>query len=143
MASVDVLTPSPEGGGAIDVTRLSTFLLVGEDVISSLAGITEDYITSVLRAIDDRAREYEDLRADKLRIEVELEQSVRTTDNKVKGMKKQLDASLVETQELKSKLENSETARKAVETELENYKSSRAIVDEEVHTLRTRVQSLE
>ena len=167
MASVDVLTPSPGGGGAIDITRLSTFLLVGEDVISSLAGITEDYITSVLRAIDDRAREYEDLRADKLRIEVELEQSVRTADNKVKGMKKQLDASLAETQELRSRLENSglfaplsellmhiwvtyaqfllplETARKAVETELGNYKSSRATVDEEVHTLRTRVQSLE
>lgn len=107
MASVDVLTPSPGGGGAIDITRLSTFLLVGEDVISSLAGITEDYITSVLRAIDDRAREYEDLRADKLRIEVELEQSVRTADNKVKGMKKQLDASLAETQELRSRLENS------------------------------------
>lgn len=107
MASADVLTPSPGGGGAIDISRLSHFLLLPEDVVSSLAGIAEDYVTSVLRAIDDKAKEHHDLQADRLRIEVELEQSVRTADNKVKGMKKQLDASLLETQDLRTKLTNS------------------------------------
>lgn len=106
MASVDVLSSSP-GGGAIDVSRLSNFLSLPEDVISSFAGITGDYVTSVLRAIDNKSREHDNLRADALRIEVELEQAVRTADNRVKAMKTQLDSSLAETQDLRSKLNTS------------------------------------
>lgn len=106
MASADALSPSP-GGGTIDVSRLSRFLSLPEDIISSLAGITEHYVTSVLRAIDEKSREHVNLRADTLRIEVELEQAVRTADNRVKAMKTQLDSSLAETQDLRVKLNTS------------------------------------
>lgn len=103
MASADVLSPSP-GDGAIDVSRLSHFLSLPEDVISALTGITEGSVASVLRAIDEKSKEHDNLRADTLRIEVELEQAVRTADNRVKAMKTQLDSSLAETQDLRAKL---------------------------------------
>lgn len=106
MASADVLSLS-SGGGAIDVFRLSNFLSLPEDVISTLADITEDYVTLVLGAIDRKSREHDNLRADTLRVEVELEQAVRTADNRVKAMKTQLDSSLAETQDLRSKLNTS------------------------------------
>lgn len=106
MASADVLFPSP-GCEVIDVSRLSNFLSLPEDAISALAGITEDYVTLVLRAIDRKSREHDNLRADTLRVEVELEQAVRTADNRVKAMKTQLDSSLAETQDLRSKLNTS------------------------------------
>lgn len=103
MASADVLSPSP-GGGAIDVSRLANFLSLPEDVVSSFASNTEDYITSVLRSLDEKSRQHDNLRADALRIEVELEQAVRTADSRVKAMKTQLDSSLAETQDLRVKL---------------------------------------
>lgn len=106
MASADVLFPSP-GCEEIDVSRLSKFLSLPEDAISSLAGITEDYVTLVLRAVDRKSREHDSFRADTLRVEVELEQAVRTADNRVKAMKTQLDSSLAETQDLRSKLNTS------------------------------------
>ena len=53
-----------------------------------------------------KANEFDNLRADKLRVEVELEQSVRTADSRVKSMKGQLDSALVETQELRAKVSN-------------------------------------
>ena len=58
---------------------------------------------NVQTAATTKANEFDELRAEKLRIEVELEQSVRTADSRVKSMKGQLDEALRETQELRKR----------------------------------------
>jgi len=98
MASADVQT-----AGGIDRHRIATFLSIPDTDIASLEKITEAYVASILQSIAVKANEFEELRADKLRIEVELEQSVRTADSRVKGMKGQLDEALRETQELRKR----------------------------------------
>jgi nucleoprotein TPR len=89
----------------VDPYRLSTFLSVPESDITSLASISQPYVTSILEAIARKANEFDELRADKLRLEVELEQAVRTADSRVRSMKGQLDEALKETQELRAKVE--------------------------------------
>jgi len=91
------------GGVQLDAARLATFLSVSSEDIRSLASITEAYIASILQAVVAKANEFDELKADKLRVEVELEQSVRTADSRVKSMKGQLDLALAETQELRMK----------------------------------------
>jgi nucleoprotein TPR len=100
MASAEVLMA---GGVQLNPARLATFLSVSDEDIRSLASITEAYIASILQAVVAKANEFDELKADKLRVEVELEQSVRTADSRVKSMKGQLDLALAETQELRIK----------------------------------------
>jgi len=97
MASADVINQ-------FDIPRLSSFLSVSQDSFSQFAAAAGDYVTVILTSITIKAKEYDELRADKMRAEVELEQSVRTTENKVKGMKGQLDSALKENQQLREKL---------------------------------------
>jgi nucleoprotein TPR len=89
----------------VDPYRLSTFLSVPESDILSLASISQPFVSSVLEAIARKANEFDELRADKLRLEVELEQAVRTADSRVRSMKGQLDEALQETQGLRAKVE--------------------------------------
>jgi nucleoprotein TPR len=100
MASTAVL---PASGVDFDVPRIASFLSVPNDDIISLFSTTNDCVASILQAILVKAKEYDELRAGKLRLEVEVEQSVRTADSRVKSMKGQLDSVLVETQELRIK----------------------------------------
>lgn len=94
------------GGVQVDITRLSTFLDVPDEQVAALSTMTEDYIVSILQAVLSRANEFDDLKADKLKLDVELEQCVRTADSRVKSMKGQLDSALAETQELRLKVSN-------------------------------------
>lgn len=103
MASPDVLM---SGGVQVDISRLSTFLDVPDEQVAALSTITEDYIVSILQAVLAKANEFDDLKADKLKLEVELEQCVRTADSRVKSMKGQLDSAITETQELRLKASN-------------------------------------
>lgn len=101
MASADVLTA---GGVELNTTRLATFLAVPEDDVVALSNLAEDCVASILKAINAKANEFDELKADKLKADIELEQAVRTADSRVKSMKGQLDAALAETQELRQKL---------------------------------------
>jgi nucleoprotein TPR len=101
MASADVLT-----AGGFDVTRLAAFLAMPDEDVAALASITEDYVASFLQAVVAKANEFDNLKAEKIKIEVELEQCVRTADSRVKSMKGQLDSALAETQELRQKVSN-------------------------------------
>lgn len=97
MASADVINQ-------FDIPRLSSFLSVSQESFSQFAAAAGDYVTVILTSITIKAKEYDELKADKMRAEVELEQSVRTAENKVKGMKGQLDSALKENQQLRENL---------------------------------------
>jgi len=97
MASADVI---PD----YDIPRISSYLSVPQESINALAAIAEDYVTQILISITAKAREYDEFKADKMRSEVELEQTVRSAENKVKVMKSQIDATLKENVALRTKL---------------------------------------
>lgn len=94
------------GGVQVDITRLSTFLDVPDEQVAALSAMTEYCVVSILQAVLARANEFDDLKADKLKLDVELEQCVRTADSRVRSMKGQLDSALAETQELRLKVSN-------------------------------------
>ncbi|KAL7276007.1 Protein mlp1 [Rhizina undulata] len=143
MASPAVLTPGSGDTSLIDVQRLSAFLEVSEDSITALSSIAEEYVITVLRSIADKSKEYDELKADKLRVDIELEQKVRTSETRFKALKSQLDTALKDVDELRTKVTTTESARSALETEIRNIKDSHANTEEEVHTLRIRIQSVE
>jgi len=97
MASADVINQ-------FDIPRLSAFLSVPQESFSQFAAAAGGYVAVILTSITIKAKEYDELRADRMRAEVGLEQSVRTAENKVKGMKGQLDSALKENQQLREKL---------------------------------------
>lgn len=87
-----------------DLPRISSFLSLPEDTIQAFASLPNDFIASILESLGVKAKEYDELKADKLRLGVELEQTVRKAETKTKSMKSQLDGALQETQELRTKL---------------------------------------
>ena len=97
MASVDAISQ-------FDIPRLSSFLSVPHECLDHLAAAAGEYVVTILSSINAKAVEYDELRADKMRAEVELEQSVRTSAVKVKGIKGQLDAALKENQVMRERL---------------------------------------
>lgn len=96
MASVDAIK--------YDIPRLSSFLSVPHENLDHLVATAGEYAVTILNSINSKAVEYDELRADKMRAEVELEQEVRTSVVKVKGIKGQLDAALKENQVIRERL---------------------------------------
>lgn len=88
----------------IDLPRLSSFLSVPQTALETVAGLSAEEVQIIFQQILVKAQEYDELKATKLRLEVELEQSVRTAENKTRGMKTQLESALKETGELRAKL---------------------------------------
>lgn len=88
-----------------DVGYISAFLRVPEASINTvLNNPTTELVQSVLDAVAAKAHELEELQADKLRLEVELENAVRTSENRAQGLKTSVEKALQETNELRSKL---------------------------------------
>ncbi|TGZ78735.1 hypothetical protein EX30DRAFT_383470 [Ascodesmis nigricans] len=146
MASAEAALPGLQAGGADWAPfckRLSSFYQIPVEEVERVRLLDEQSVAVVYRAMLVKAAEFDELRADKMRADVEMEQTVRKADQRVKSMKTQMDSAVTETQELRMRITSVETARAAIESELANYKSSRTNVDEETRVLRTRVQTLE
>lgn len=95
------LVAAPPG---VDLPRITAFLQLPDDVVSSLASLSESFIPSLLERISEKALEFDGLKADKMRLSVEIEQKVRTAEHKTKAMKVQLDGALTEARELRVKV---------------------------------------
>ena len=81
MAAAEVDAPGELSLGQVDVPRISSFLVVPQKTIEVLATSGDgDVIATILAALTSKAREYDDLKAEKLRMDVELEQNSRTAN---------------------------------------------------------------
>lgn len=60
-------------------------------------------MVAVLEAAIAKAREHDELKADKLRLEVELENVVRTNELRIRSLKGNLEKSLKELEQFKEK----------------------------------------
>jgi nucleoprotein TPR len=132
------------GPAAVDVPYLATAFELPEDEIQTLLDApTTELVNQFLASITSKAQEYEDVKAEKLRVDVELENTVRTSETKVKAQKAIATKHAKEIEELRTKLNEAEGAREALATELAQLKSSSSTSGAELSTLRLRIESLE
>ncbi|KAL8949482.1 MAG: hypothetical protein Q9222_004405 [Ikaeria aurantiellina] len=128
----------------LDVPHLSTFCGVSQTSITSLLDApTSDLIRNLLESLSPRIREYDELKAEKLKANIELENAIRGGEFKSRVLKNSVDKGLKENAELRQKLQEAETSRVAVGSELESLKSSTANSTTEISALHARVSSLE
>ena len=90
---------------AIDIPYVSSYLGIAQPTLnSSLKNPTAELVSSILQAVAAKAKEYDDIKAEKLRQEVELENAVRSNQSKTRSLKATVDKSLKEAADLREKL---------------------------------------
>ena len=93
---------------AVDVSSITSFASIPTSTVSTLLeNPTVELVTSLLQGIATKIQEYEQLKAQKFRFEVELETSVRTSESKIKVLKTSVDKALAESSRLRVDLQNS------------------------------------
>ena len=92
----------------VDVRTVASFASVPESTVSALLDSpTLELVQAFLQSIATKAREYDELKSDKLRLEVELESAVRNGDSKVKGLRSSVEKGLAEVGKLRNELQES------------------------------------
>lgn len=128
----------------VDVVYLSGYLGLPQTTFESILDTpTAELVRSVLDAVTAKAREHDELSADKLRVDIELENVVRSSETRVEGLRASLEKAQKTVEEVRMKLTEEENSRSNLETELQTLKSSSSNSTSEVETLRTRIASLE
>ncbi|KOC11174.1 nuclear pore complex protein [Aspergillus flavus AF70] len=128
----------------IELPYLSSHYSIAESTLTTLTQApTVELVNQLLEAITKKAREYDDLKSDKLRLEVELENAVRSSESKVKVLKSSVEKGHAEVEESRKKLHESENIRSSLESEIASLKSSSTSNESEVSSLKSRISSLE
>ncbi|SMY22852.1 unnamed protein product [Zymoseptoria tritici ST99CH_1A5] len=132
-----------DAGGVDTAYIANTFELAETDVQTLLDQPTAELVKDFLHSIATKAQEYDALKAEKLKVDVELENTVRTTDSKLKAQKTAVTRHAKEIEELRQKLNESEAARETLATEIDQLRSSTSGSSAETQTLRQRIDTLE
>jgi nucleoprotein TPR len=149
----------------VDAGYIAQAYSVPEPTITSLLDApTAEHVRALLAKIEEKAREFEEAQAEKLRTDVELETAVRNGNARAKQLKDSVEKGLKEVEELRKKLaaegmhahlhdlpiheeqltnDYTETARANVESELQNLKSSSSTSSSQVEAFQSRITSLE
>jgi nucleoprotein TPR len=89
----------------LDVDYLSAYLNVPQPTLTTvLDAPTADLVRLVLDAVTAKAREHDELAADKLRVDIELENAVRSSETRVVGLRSTIEKSHKTVEELRTKL---------------------------------------
>ncbi|KUL92200.1 hypothetical protein ZTR_02703 [Talaromyces verruculosus] len=128
----------------VEIPFLASHYGIAEDILTTLSQApTVDLVNQLLESITVKARESDELKSDKLRLEVELENAVRASESKIKVLKGSVEKGLNETATLRTRLQESENARSTLESEITTLKSSTTSNESEVNGLKSRISSLE
>jgi nucleoprotein TPR len=93
---------------AVDVSAIATFASIPTTTVSTLLeNPTVELVTSLLQGIATKIQEHEQLKAQKFRLEVEVETRLRTSESKTKVLKNSVDKALAESTRLRVELQNS------------------------------------
>ncbi|EAS36318.3 filament-forming protein [Coccidioides immitis RS] len=129
---------------AVDIPFLSSHYSIPQATLTTLTeNPTVDLVGQLLKGIAAKARETEELKSDKLRLEVEFENTVRGNEAKVKVLKSSVEKGHAEILSLRNKLQETENVRSELESKLEALKSSASNNEAEFNSLKTRIASLE
>lgn len=94
----------------IDLKVISNFSAVSEATLSSLiSSPTPETVSSFLGSVQKNAKECEQSKSQKVKLEVELETVVRTNESKNKVLKASRDKALGDVQKLRSDLQTAGT----------------------------------
>lgn len=89
----------------IDTDYLSAYLNLPQPTLTTvLDEPTSELVRSVLEAVTIKAREHDELAADKLRVDIELESAVRSSETRVEGLRSSLEKSQKELEEVRKNL---------------------------------------
>jgi nucleoprotein TPR len=92
----------------IELPYLSSHYAIAESTLRTLTEApTVELVNQLLEAITKKAREFDELRSDKLRLEVELENAVRSNESKIKVLKGSVEKAHAELEETRKKLQES------------------------------------
>lgn len=92
----------------VELPFLSSHYSIPESTLTTLTQApTVELVNQLLESITTKAREYDELKSDKLRLEVELENAVRTSESKIKVLKGSVEKHLAEISDLRTKLQES------------------------------------
>lgn len=90
---------------AVDVGYLAASYAVPETTLQSLLSEpTAALVQSLLVQIEAKAREYDDLQSEKIKVDVELEAAVQSGDARARSMKAAADKAQKEADQLQQKL---------------------------------------
>lgn len=90
----------------VDYGYLSTHLGLAESTLTTVATEpTPDLVTSVLQAVIQRGREFDALYAQKLQVDIELENAVRSSEARCQTFKATADKALKDVEEVRKKLQ--------------------------------------
>lgn len=90
---------------ALDIDYLSGYLGLPQQTLGSvLDAPTAELVRSVLDAVTTKAREHDELAADKLRVDIELENAVRSSETRIEGLKTTVEKSQNTVEEVRNKL---------------------------------------
>ncbi|KFX89667.1 hypothetical protein O988_08551 [Pseudogymnoascus sp. VKM F-3808] len=128
----------------VDIGFLSGYLnLPQPSLTEALDTPTVELVNAVLLAVSAKAREHQELEADKHQVDTELEAAILGSEARTKDLQQTADKALKEANELREKLAAEETARVSLDTELQQLKSSSFTSSSEADSLRARITSLE
>ena len=89
----------------IDVDYLSGYLSIPQQTLSTVIDTpTAELVQAVLKAVTAKAHEHDELTADKLRIDIELENAVRSSETRVEGLRSQVEKAQKTVEEVRIKL---------------------------------------
>lgn len=128
----------------IDVRTIAVFASVSESSIQSLLSQpTAESISSFFQNLGPRAKHCDEVKAQKTKLEVELETVVRTNESKVKVLQNSRDKALADSSQLRQDLQASESKRVQAEADRERVQQSIESDASETTTLRAKIGSLE
>lgn len=128
----------------VDSGRIASFVSISESTISTLIeNPTAELVKSFLSSLTPKIQEYEELRSQKLKQDIELETAIRTNESKVKVHKASVEKGLAEIGKLRTELQQSENSRLKLESDLAQLKSATSTEASETSALKSRVASLE
>jgi nucleoprotein TPR len=94
----------------VDVDYLSAYLSVPQQTLASLIDSpTSELVRSVLEAITAKAREHDELAADKIRVDIELENAVRSSETRIDGLRASVEKAQKTVEEVRTKLKEEGT----------------------------------
>ena len=89
----------------LDTDYLSAYLSLPQQTLSSVVDAPiAQLVQAVLEAVTVKAREHDVLAADKLRVDIELENAVRSAETRIEGLRSSVEKSQKTVEELRTQL---------------------------------------
>lgn len=89
----------------LDLEYLSGYLSLPQSTLNSIVDIpTAELVQSVLEAVAAKAHEHDELVADKLRVDIELENAVRSSETRIAGLRSTVEKAQKTVEEVRTTL---------------------------------------